>query len=259
MLDCPSMPVIPYPLATREQLDRTAADIEALGRRCIAIDGDVRNQEDIDRLVALGLEQLGHIDVVVPNAGVWTVNALDALTEDEFRSVLDVHVLGVWRTVKAVTPHFAERKQGNVVFIASVNGREGGARFAHYITSKHAVIGFMRATANELAPHNVRCNAILPGPIDTDILNWQGCYDIMAGGEGLGTREHLENGGRASALLPGRRLLAPQAVSNAVLWLASDESYEVSGAKIQVDAGHLVMPGLNGAALAEMAEEAARA
>jgi NAD(P)-dependent dehydrogenase (short-subunit alcohol dehydrogenase family) len=92
---------------------------------------------------------------------------------------------------------------------------------------------------------------ILPGGVDTPILDWQGGYDMLAGGEGLGTRESLVTGGRVSPLLPGRGLLPPQAISKAVLWLASDESSEVTGIELPVDAGNLVQPGLNTAVLAE--------
>jgi SDR family mycofactocin-dependent oxidoreductase len=241
---------IPYGLATPKDMSQTVDDVEALDRRIIAVHGDVRKQNDLDSLVAQGIAAFGKIDIVVANAGVWTVADLWKLTDAEWDTVLDVNVGGVWRTIKAVAPHMIERRAGSIILISSGAAR-GGRRLAHYVASKAAVIGLMASTALELGPHNIRCNAILPGGVDTPILDWQGGYDMLAGGEGLGTRESLVTGGRVSPLLPGRGLLAPQAISNAVLWLASDESSEVTGIEMPVDAGSLVQPGLNTAVLAE--------
>ncbi len=241
---------IPYRLATPKDMNQTVADVQALDRRIIAVQGDVRKQADLDNLVAQGIAAFGQIDIVVANAGVWTVDDLWKITDDAWNTVLDVNVGGVWRTIKAVAPHMIERRAGSIILISSGAAR-GGRRLAHYVSSKAAVIGLMASTALELGPHNVRCNAVLPGGVDTPILDWQGGYDMLAGGEGLGTRESLVTGGRVSPLLPGRGLLAPQAISNAVLWLASDESSEVTGIELPVDAGNLVQPGLNPAVLAE--------
>jgi NAD(P)-dependent dehydrogenase (short-subunit alcohol dehydrogenase family) len=254
---CEDIENIPYSLGTHEELQETAALVEELDRRVIAIQGDTRSQEDVDRLVELGLSQFGKIDIVVANAGVWSVGDFWKIPEAEWREVFDVNVLGTWRTVKAVTPHLIERGQGSIILIASVAGLEGGSLYAHYIASKHAVLGLMKSIALELGPHNIRCNAICPGVIDTAIMDWQGAYDMMAGGEGLGNRSNVTNGGRAYALLKGRGMLAPQATSNAVLWLASDDSYEVTGLELTVDAGHMLLPGLNPAHMADIAAEEA--
>jgi SDR family mycofactocin-dependent oxidoreductase len=241
---------IPYGLATQEDLRQTVAEVEALDRRMIAVQGDVRRQADLDDLVSRGIAEFGKIDIVVANAGVWTVDDLWKITDDQWNTVLDVNLGGVWRTVKAVAPHMIEQQQGSIILIAS-GAAKGGRRLAHYVASKAAVIGLMAAAALELGPHGIRCNVILPGGVDTAILDWQGGYDMLAGGEGLGTREHLVTGARVSPLLPGRGLLPPQAISNAVLWLASDESSEVTGIEVPVDAGSLIQPGLNATALAE--------
>jgi SDR family mycofactocin-dependent oxidoreductase len=241
---------IPYGLATPEDMQQTVAEVEALDRRMIAVQGDVRRQADLDDLVRRGIAEFGRIDIVVANAGVWTVDDLWKITDDQWNTVLDVNAGGVWRTIKAVAPHMIERQQGSIILIAS-GAAKGGRRLAHYVASKAAVVGLMAAAALELGPHGIRCNVILPGGVDTAILDWQGGYDMLAGGEGLGTRQHLVTGARVSPLLPGRGLLAPQAISNAVLWLASDESSEVTGIEIPVDAGNLIQPGLNATVLAE--------
>lgn len=236
---------VPYPMATQADLDRTAEQVEAEGRRVVAVRGDVRQQADIDAAVVAGIAKLGGIDAVIVNAGVWSIGAFHELTDDDWKTAFDVNMFGALHTIRAVTPHLIERQGGSIVVTSSVFGVEGGRDCAHYVASKHAVSGLAKAVALELAPHGIRCNTVNPGAIDTNMLRWQGAYDLFAGGEGLGSEETMTAPGRLPThLLAGRRLLSPQAVSNAVLYLASDESSDVTGLALAVDAGHLVMPGI---------------
>jgi SDR family mycofactocin-dependent oxidoreductase len=244
-LDVPAAGAIPYGLATEEDLQETVKAVENLDRRIVAIEGDVRKQEDLDRAVLLGIAEFGHVDVVVANAGVWTVGRFWEIPEEEWKDVFDVNVLGAMRTLRAVTPHMIERKAGSIVLISSVNGLEGGVNYAHYIASKHAVLGLMKSAALELGGYGIRCNAVLPGVVNTKILDWQGGWDLMAGGPGLGTPAHLASGGKAYALLKDVGMMPPSATSEGVLWLASDDSRYVTGQEIVIDAGHMALPGLN--------------
>ncbi len=257
-LDCPpAISEIPYDLAAPENLRETVEQVEALGRRIVAVEGDVRSQNDLDGLVERGIAELGKIDVCVANAGVWSLNDFWKFSEEEWGEVIDICLNGVWRTVKAVTPHMIEREQGSIVLISSVAGVEGGDRLANYTAAKHGVLGLMKSVCLELGPkYGIRCNAILPGVIDTPIIKWQGALDFMAGGEGLGSLEALAEGAKVWGALKGRGLIDPQATSNAVLFLASDESADVNGLELLVDGGHRVLPGLNTTAMAAAAEAA---
>jgi SDR family mycofactocin-dependent oxidoreductase len=254
-LDCPApSPIIPYGLATPDDLRETVAQVEALGRRIIAVEGDVRRQDDLDALVARGIAELGHIDVCVANAGVVTLDDFWEFSEDEWTTVIDICLNGHWRTVKAVTPHMIEREQGSIVLISSLAGIEGGNRLAHYTAAKHGVLGLMKSMCQELGPtYGIRVNAVLPGLVDTDIIKWPGMLDFMAGGEGLGTMDVIEPGAKAWHGLKGRGAIDPQITANAVLYLASDESADVTGLELVVDAGHRVLPGINPLAAAEAA------
>jgi SDR family mycofactocin-dependent oxidoreductase len=243
---------IKYGLGTESDLEQTVKEVQAVNGNIIAIKGDVRSQADIDEAVRQGIREFGKIDVVVANAGVWTVGDLWKLSEKEWAEILDVNTSGAWRTIKAVAPHMIDRREGSIVLIASASVR-GSKRIAHYVASKCAVIGLMRCAAQELGDYGVRCNAILPGVIDTPIHEWQGAYDIMAGGDGLGTPEIAKTAGAAVAVLPGRFRLSSQAVSDALLFLASDESSEITGVELSVDAGNSVLPGLNGAVVVQNA------
>lgn len=192
---------------------------------------------------------------MVANAAAWTVGPFWEIPEEEWKDVLDIDVQGVVRTIRAVTPHMIERGTGSLIVVSSVNGKEAGANYAHYVTAKHGVLGFMKAAALELGPYGIRCNAILPGVVRTPILDWQGGWDLMAGGPGLGNPDSMEFGGKAYALLKDVGMLPPSAISEGVLWLASDEAKWVTGHELVIDAGHMMLPGLNMANIAAMTAE----
>jgi NAD(P)-dependent dehydrogenase (short-subunit alcohol dehydrogenase family) len=139
-----------------------------------------------------------------------------------------------------------ENGEGAMVFISSVNGLEPAMNYAHYTSAKHGLIGLMRSVALELGPHGIRANAITPGFIDTKINDYQESYDMMAGaapGEGT-PADRIQAAAHWSAL-KGRSVIPPEAVSNAVFWLVSDESRDVTGLVMPVDAGHMLLPAFN--------------
>ena len=235
---------VSYSLSTPEDLKATADAIEALDRRVVAVQADVRSQEQLDGAVSQGLAEFGKIDILIANAGIWHVTPFWELTEAQWSDVLDTNLGGIWRSAKAVAPHMIERNTGSIVMTSSVNGLEPGALYAHYVASKHGVIGLMRQVALELAPHGVRCNALCPGAIDTAMTNSQGAYDLFAGHEG-GTRDDMLAGCRYFHALKGVSALDPQVLADAALWLVSDGAAAVTGVALPVDAGHMLLTGVN--------------
>jgi SDR family mycofactocin-dependent oxidoreductase len=238
------IPSVAYPLGSAEDLAETAAEVEKLDRRVVTATADVRSQEQLDAAVAQGISELGGIDILVANAGVLGIGSFWELGEQTWTDLVDTNLNGVWRSAKAVAPHMIERGSGAIVMTASVNGLEPSAVYAHYTAAKHGVIGLMKAVALELAPHGVRCNAVCPGAIDTTMVNWPGVYDMFHGGPG-GSRVDAENGGRGFHALKGTALIDPQRVSDAVAFLASDSASAITGAALPVDAGHLLLTGIN--------------
>jgi SDR family mycofactocin-dependent oxidoreductase len=241
---CASVPAAPYPLATRADLDDTVAEIEKLDRRALAMECDIRSSTQLDAVVAAGLAEFGKIDILVANAGIWALGNLWELTDEQWTEVVDINLNGTWRTIKAVVPSMIENRGGSIVVTASVNGFEAGGGMTHYVAAKHGVLGLMKNAALELGRFNIRCNAVCPGIVDTKMNDWQGCYDMMAGHPG-GTQEDRRQGAYSWSVLAGRGLLRPSAVSKAVLWLASDDSGDVTGVALPVDGGHSILPGVN--------------
>jgi SDR family mycofactocin-dependent oxidoreductase len=241
---CKDIETIPYALAKPGDLDETAKLVQAQGRQFLGRECDVRSSESLNDAVGAAKERFGRIDILVANAGIWGLGVLWELSEAQWQDMIDVNLTGVWRTLKAVLPTMIEQRRGSVILTASVNGLEGGPGYAHYVAAKHGVVGLMRNAALELGPYGVRCNALCPGFIDTAMNDWPGAYDMMAGAPG-GTPEDRRVGAYGWSALAGQGMLPASAISEAVVWLASDGSARVTGVALPVDSGHMVLPGFN--------------
>ncbi len=241
---CRDVDTAPYPMATRAELDALVKEVEGLGRRVVAAECDVRDGAGLADAVARGVAELGPIDILVANAGIWALGKLWEITEAQWQEMIDINLTGVWRTVKAVVPTMIEHKRGSIVLTSSVNGFEAGAGMTHYVSAKHGVLGLMRNAAIELGPYNIRCNAVCPGIVDTKMNDWQGAYDMMAGGPGGTPQDRWHNAYGWSALA-ARGLLDPDTVSRSVVFLASDDARDITGVALPVDGGHAVLPGVN--------------
>lgn len=238
------VPSVRYDLAGAADLTETVALVQDLGRKALAVTGDVRRQDELDRAVSTALETFGRLDICIANAGIWTMSPFWQMSEEQWSETIDINLSGVWRTVKAVAPHFIQRHSGAIVMTASVNAIEAGKNCTHYTAAKHGLLGLMKTVALELAPHGVRCNAVCPGAIDTPMTNWQGAYDAYAGHK-EGRREDYVNAGRHYAALAGTGPMSPQVIADAALWLVSDRAEYVTGIAVPVEAGHLLLPGYN--------------
>jgi SDR family mycofactocin-dependent oxidoreductase len=238
------METVPYKMATQADLDETVAQVEAYDKRALAIKGDVRSQHQLDEAVSWGLAEFGKIDILIANAGIWTQAPFWELSEDQWDEMIGVNLTGVWKSAKAVAPHMIERQSGSIVITSSTNGLEAGLNYAHYVSAKHGVIGLMKNIALELAPYGIRCNSINPGAIKTPMTDHQGAWDMFAGRPG-GTEADMMEGGYHFAALKGTTFMDPQVIADTALYLNSDLAAKVTGVTIPVDAGHLILTGIN--------------
>ena len=238
------MSTVPYKMATQDDLDETVKEVEAHDRRALAIKTDVRDQRQLDEAVSRGIAEFGKIDILIANAGIWTRAPFWELTEDQWEEMIGVNLSGVWKSAKAVAPHMIERQAGSIVITSSTNGLEAGLNYAHYVAAKHGVIGLMKNIALELAPYGIRCNAISPGAIKTPMTDHQGAWDMFAGHPG-GTEQDMLEGGYHFAALKGTTFMDPQVIADTALYLNSDLAAKVAGVTIPVDAGHMILTGVN--------------
>jgi SDR family mycofactocin-dependent oxidoreductase len=242
---CKQLKSVAYPGATPADLAETVAAIEGLDRRVVADEVDVRDQTALDALVERAIVELGGIDILIANQGAVQVGSFWEFSDEDWQEMIEVNLSGSWRAAKAVAPHMIERQSGVIVMTSSINGMEAGYNFAHYTAAKHGVIGLVKSIALELAPHGIRCNSVAPGLTMTPMNDYPAGLEMMAGGKPGATRDEALVGASYWALLKGRSALPPQSISNAVLFLSSDLSSDMTGQVVVVDAGHLTLPGYN--------------
>lgn len=233
------LPTAPYPLASEDDLDETARMVEALDRRCLAVRADVRDGDQMRGLVERAISELGRIDILLTNAGIESFGKAWELTEEQWDEMISVNLTGAWKNCKAVIPHMIERRTGVTVITSSVAGLKGLANEAHYCAAKHGVVGLMRSLAVELAPYGIRVNTVHPSSVDTPIIKNQAMYTLFSGGKPDATLEEVVPAFEALNRLD-TPWMEPEDISNAVLWLVSDEARYVTGVTLPVDAGLLV-------------------
>lgn len=229
---------VPYPGATPSQLEETAAQVAALGRQAAVHAADVTDGAALSRAVAGTVERFGRIDILVAAAGIDSWNPAWAITDAQWRAMIDVNLGGVWQAAKAVAPTMIAQGAGAMVFIGSVLSHRANREFAHYTAAKHGVLGLMRAFALELAPHMVRVNSVDPTVVHTDMVMNQAYLDRAVGHEGA-TIEEIKAHYLKWNTLPVS-WVEPVDIANAVLFLASEEARYITGVSLPVDLGALL-------------------
>jgi NAD(P)-dependent dehydrogenase (short-subunit alcohol dehydrogenase family) len=198
----------------------------------LAVAADVSAEDEVERAVAAVLARCRQIDLVVNNAGVcWTGPALD-MPLATLRAMLQINVEGVFIVSRAVLPHMIARRSGSVVNLASWAGKTGNAYFAGYSASKFAVIGLTQALAREMAPHNIRVNAICPGIVVGTAMR--------AALEAQQRRYGLPQTAEREQLIPLGRVSTPADVARVAAFLASDEAAYITGESINLSGGLLM-------------------
>lgn len=233
---------VKYPLATEAELAETARLVEAEGGRIVTRTADVRSSADLDAAVEAGLAAFGKIDIVCANAGVILYALTWELTEAQWQQVIDVNLTGVWRTMKAVVPSMVERNEGGSIIITSSSAAHQAAQnMSAYVASKNGLIGLARTLARELGEYSIRVNTLHPTAAKTVLYDNDATAKVFDPGRTFSTPEERLEALDAS-MLPAQILpigsIESKDLSNAVLYLASEESRYVTGTEFRVDAGY---------------------
>jgi len=208
---------------------QAAAEIQGLGRRATVVVGDVGDRSSALRMAEEAARALGDIDLLVNNAAIVHLGALASFPEHEWKELFRVNVDGVFFCCQAVLPRMVERRSGNIVNIASWNGKLGAPNFGAYSATKFAVIGLTHALAREVAPHGVRVNAVCPGVIaDTPMRR-----RVERDGQAFGLPPSAER----AKVIPLGRLGTVEDIANVVAFMASDEAAYMTGQAINVTGG----------------------
>ena len=214
-----------YVFITGRREDELAAAKKQIGKNVTAIQGDVSNLDDLDRLFAQIRKEKGNIDIVFANAGVARYAPLGAITEDFFDSIFDINVKGVPFTVQKALP--ALRDGGSIILNASIVASKGLSSNSVYSATKAAVRSFARTWTTDLKDRRIRVNAVSPGPIDTP-----GLSELLASSETGEQRKKM-----ISTTVPLGRFGRPEEIAKAVVFLASDDASYITGVELFVDGG----------------------
>ncbi len=227
--------------ATRDDLAETADLVKQLNRRIVTAEVDVRDYAAVKAAVDNGVEQLGRLDIICANAGIGNGGqTLDRTSEEDWTDMIDVNLSGVWKSVKAAVPHLISQGEGgSIILTSSVGGLKAYPHTGHYIAAKHGVVGLMRTFAVELGHHSIRVNSVHPTNVNTPLFMNDGTMKLF--------RPDLENPGPDDMKVVAQMMhvlpvgwVEPVDISNAVLFLASDESRYVTGLPMTVDAGSML-------------------
>jgi SDR family mycofactocin-dependent oxidoreductase len=234
---CADVASVPYDLGTTDDLAETARLVEQLDRRIVTAQADVRELGELQAAVDRGTAELGRLDIVCANAGIWSHAPFVDMTDEAYHDMININQHGPYYTCKATVPYLLEQGQGGSIIITSSSaGRKGFPNHAHYSSAKHANVGLMRTLAMELAPNFIRVNTIHPTSVFTRMNQNPAMWELFAPGVENPTYDDFGATFTSLNALPVPWVEAVD-ISNAVLFLASDEGRYVTGIQLPVDAG----------------------
>jgi SDR family mycofactocin-dependent oxidoreductase len=231
---CEDLDVVPYKLGTYEDLEETARLVEKTGQEMLFQKADVRDKAALQAAFDAGVQQFGHVDTVIANAGVILTNADERDASEALRLGIDIMQIGVWNAFQIAIPHLKEQGGGNLIatssMIALLDMTDGRGGSDAYLMAKVAVLGLVRAYASMLAADRIRVNAVIPTNCATPMITENPALFKV-----IEQMPHLANAMQTA--LPDLPLIEPRDVSNAILFLISDAGRSFTGSQLKVDAG----------------------
>jgi (+)-trans-carveol dehydrogenase len=230
------------PMSTPADLAETVKLVEAQDRRIVAAQVDVRDLDELKAAVDTGVEELGRLDIVLANAGIASMGGpVETMASDNWKHTIDINLTGLWHTARVAIPHLIAGGQGgSIVLTSSVGGMHAMPNMSHYVSAKHGVVGLMRSLAVELGQHRIRVNSVLPTNVNTPMFMNEGTFKMF--------RPDLENPGPDDVAAVAAQFMhvlpigwvEPEDISNAILFLVSDEARYITGVTLPVDGGALI-------------------
>ena len=227
---------IPHTMGTQADLDETARMVEKLDQRCVAITADVRDTAQINGAVERAVSELGKVDILLANAGVLSLTTVADMTDEQWHEVVDTDLTGVFKAIRAVIPSMVAQNYGRIIATSSMAGRTGLPTVAHYCAAKWGVIGLIKSVAREVAANGVTVNCVCPTNTDTDMIHNAPFYGLFAPGVDNPTKDDVIPGFTSLNAIPVPRIETID-ISNAMMFLASDEARYITGEALHVSAG----------------------
>jgi SDR family mycofactocin-dependent oxidoreductase len=229
-----------YPGSTLDDLEETARLIKETGRQAVLSQADVRNYDEVKAAFDRGVEQLGRVDIIIPNAGICAGGKTWDITTEAWQETIDINLTGAWHAVKAAVPTLIQQKQGgSVVFIGSTEALKGAENMSSYAASKHAITGLMTSLARELGQYNIRVNSVNPTCVDTNMIQNPYVWGLFRPDLDNPTREAVEDSFAGTHILPVP-WMEPIDVSRAILYLVTESGRYITASTLTIDAGFIV-------------------
>lgn len=218
--------------ASLDEIKKTHREIEAIGVRCVTLDGDISVVSDVENMVRSTVETLGRLDILVNNAATDVVHTVLGHDDESWKRVINVNLVGTYLCTRAALPHMITNDWGRIISIGSTNAHIGTACYSAYAASKHGILGFNRSLALEVAGYNITANTVSPGAMETPsaqmhILKW--ANDASIPFEAMRERYMSE--------YPQKRFIPPEEVADLVCYLCRDEARAINGEDIKVTTG----------------------
>jgi SDR family mycofactocin-dependent oxidoreductase len=229
---CENIETNPYDLSTADELEETAGIVEDEGQEALAIEMDVRKEDEVSAAVDEAVDHFGKIDILANNAGIFNAADMTEMPEQQWDEMIDTNLKGVWLCSKHVGQHFVERGDGGkIVTTSSAAGLVGSPSAGHYVATKHGVLGLTKTLALELAEYDVNVNAVCPTGVQTPM--------IAGFSEAYGEEMMAEMGEFSGpwSVFEDVEMIEAEDVSEAYMWLSSDAARYVTGIGLPVDAG----------------------
>ncbi len=229
---------VPYRLAVASDLEETIRQVEAEGVKAVSMTVDVREADQVDAAADRAVAEFGSLDVVCANAGIWAAEELSKMSDEQWQTVIDINLTGVFHTIRAAARKMVEQDSGRIICTSSTAGRGGMANFGNYVAAKWGVLGMVKSAALELAPNHITVNAICPACVKTDMMfENKALYHVFRPDLEDPTTADIE-GTIMEALhkLP-EPWIEPEEVSEIVVFLASERGRHITGTGIDITAG----------------------
>lgn len=227
---------VPYPLSDSADARETQREIESTGARLLFVEADVRRPEQMQDLVARTEEAFGKIDILVANAGIASISSVCDMPYQQWQTMLDTNLTGIFNAIHAVLPGMIRRGSGRIIATSSMAGRLGAPNIAHYVAAKWGVIGLVKSVALEVAASGITVNAVAPTSVNTAMIQNRAFRELFVPGPDEPDLNDVMEAYRALNPIPVP-WVEPQDVTEAVLFLASDEARYISGEVITISAG----------------------
>ncbi len=228
---------VPYNMNSPEDLAETQRLVEDLDRRCVTVKADVRDSAQVAGVVETALSELGHLDIMISNAGGWWPATVQEMTDVQWRTVLDLNLKGAFNAIRAAAPPMVEQRSGRIIVTCSNLGRQGMQNMSNYVASRWGQLGLVKSAAIELGPYNITVNAVCPTMTETPQVTNEVLYRMFRPDLENPTREDVEELVRTQLHKLPTAWVQPQDISNAMLFLASDDGRFVTGIGLDVSAG----------------------